>query len=335
MDDASRGVSNSDPAALAATDPNTTRRTAELRSEIEQTRVEMSETIEALQDKLTPANLVADARDSVKEAAGRKVQQMANTAEGMADQVLDSSIVQTVRSNPLPAAMIAIGAGWLLLKRRSASDSSRGAYSGGRRTREWRQYGSSGTAAEREGSYGATSYGGPYGSGGTTGGLGSGSSAAVGTSGRGGNISAGGGHYPGGVEDGGAARGTYGNPGWDRQSGGGFERVIRDNPLALGAAAVLVGAAIGMSMPSTEAENEWMGEARDSVMDSAREMASSAAETLGDVASQVQGAAGGASQAVGGTTGSSGSSTGSTGSTGSTIGQHSTGSTIGGSGSIG
>jgi len=49
-----------------------------------------------------------------------------------------------------------------------------------------------------------------------------------------------------------------------------YHTVRQDNPLALGACALAVGLAIGLTLPSTEREDELMGESRDSLMDQAR-----------------------------------------------------------------
>jgi hypothetical protein len=45
-----------------------------------------------------------------------------------------------------------------------------------------------------------------------------------------------------------------------------MQRMLRENPLMIGAAAIVVGAAVGMALPETERENELVGEARDSVV---------------------------------------------------------------------
>jgi hypothetical protein len=40
----------------------------------------------------------------------------------------------------------------------------------------------------------------------------------------------------------------------------------RENPLALGALAIAIGAAIGLSLPHTHVEDEWMGEAKERLL---------------------------------------------------------------------
>lgn len=85
-------------------------RTREIRAEIDQTREEMSETVNAIQARLSPGNIAAKAADSVKSAAREK-----------ARDVVESDSVQYVRANPIPTAMIGIGiAGltWLALRGR-------------------------------------------------------------------------------------------------------------------------------------------------------------------------------------------------------------------------
>jgi hypothetical protein len=52
-----------------------------------------------------------------------------------------------------------------------------------------------------------------------------------------------------------------------------FERWMRENPLAVGAAALAVGAAVGLSAPATDTENAWLGEARDGLVDRVQDVA--------------------------------------------------------------
>lgn len=60
--------------------------TEEIRSQIEQTRAKMSETIDAIQNRLSPARLVTDAKEKVKDGAERAI--------------------QVVTSNPVPMTLI-------------------------------------------------------------------------------------------------------------------------------------------------------------------------------------------------------------------------------------
>jgi len=59
-----------------------------------------------------------------------------------------------------------------------------------------------------------------------------------------------------------------------------FQRVMRENPLAVGAVSLAVGAAIGLALPQTQRENQLLGEARDTLVERAQGLAQ---ETLGKV----------------------------------------------------
>lgn len=67
----------------------------------------------------------------------------------------------------------------------------------------------------------------------------------------------------------------------------GFERLLESNPLMVGAAAVAVGATIGLALPETESENEWLGETKDSMMERAQDVATQMRQAAGDIAGQV------------------------------------------------
>lgn len=47
----------------------------------------------------------------------------------------------------------------------------------------------------------------------------------------------------------------------------GFDNMLEDNPVALGALGIAAGAMLGAILPSTEAEDRWMGDMRDRVAD--------------------------------------------------------------------
>jgi len=67
----------------------------------------------------------------------------------------------------------------------------------------------------------------------------------------------------------------------------GYNHLLRDNPLALGAIGIAVGALLGAALPSTESENRLMGEASDDLADKARQAvqtgADKARDTLQDI----------------------------------------------------
>ena len=253
----SEGATRDTRAAGAAGRAKTTRsardtdmRTRELEAEIADTREELSETVEAIQEKLRPSNIISEGTDAVKTAATERVRNMTDTATDTAYRVVEST-----RENPWPALMIGAGVAWLLIDRTRDGRSDSARYQSSRY--QVPGYGTSGRRLSmdiddaddwaRERQYGAASYG-SYGSG---------------TSAR-------------------SIRDTT------RRAQTGLQRMLRENPLLVAAAAVLTGAAVGGALPQTEKENELMGEARDQVMDRAQGAAREAADSVRDVAGAVQ-----------------------------------------------
>src|SRR5688500_18879409 len=73
-------------------------RTRHIRADIEQTREDLCDTVNATQDRLHPSTLASNAVDSVKDAARERLRDIA-----------DTETVQYVRANPMPTAMIGVG----------------------------------------------------------------------------------------------------------------------------------------------------------------------------------------------------------------------------------
>lgn len=249
MDDRTEGV-----AEEAVAD----HRTEEIRAEIEQTREDMSETIDAIQEKLRPSNIVAGATERVKEATTEKVRHMAYRASDAAD-----------RQTLLPAALIGVGTAWLLMNRRRAEPSDYYQESPG----AWRntEYSGSDDAHRAVGTRGGDE-----------------SRSAIDVSGMAGRAS------EMAERAGERASEMARNAGTavrqsTRRAQNQLQRAINDNPLAVGAVAAILGAAIGLALPETERENEWMGEARDNVVDKAQELAREAKEKVKSAAGDAVG----------------------------------------------
>ena len=83
----------------------------EIRSQIEQTRAGMSDTIDAIQSRLSPKRVLADARDSVNEATVGRMKRLTQRTNGSGGGVL-----QRVQDNPLPVALMATAAAGLLVR---------------------------------------------------------------------------------------------------------------------------------------------------------------------------------------------------------------------------
>lgn len=93
------------PNEVVAEDP------VEIRAQIEQTRTEMSETIDAIQTRLSPSRVMADAKETVATATVDKVKRLASQANGTKEIVLD-----TIQQNPLPVALAAVAAAGLMFR---------------------------------------------------------------------------------------------------------------------------------------------------------------------------------------------------------------------------
>ena len=238
----------------AATNAAPEHRTREIRAEIAQTREEMSETVNAIQDRLSPRTIASNAAESVKQAASERARDIA-----------ESDSVQYVRSNPVPSAMVGIGiAGlaWLYFGGRDVPAYSRRSFSTRPRRRtaydtyEASEYSSPSAAARNR----SAAYGSEYGSR---------QDAAEDIAARGAAMAS---------ELGREARQTT------RRVQSRLQQTWNESPLLLGAAAAVVGAMVGMAVPETERENEWLGETRDSMVEDVQ-------QTVRQTVSKVQDAA--------------------------------------------
>jgi len=148
----------------------------EIRAEMEATRVEMSQTIDAIQDRLNPDDLKEQAKDIAKDVTEQVTEHVKETlhnataqakeavrdatvgrAERMFDNASDTawevreSVIETVKSNPIPAALVGIGLGWLLMNRGEKNRQYRGSARHDGET--YRQYGSSAYGYGTRGTY--------------------------------------------------------------------------------------------------------------------------------------------------------------------------------------
>jgi ElaB/YqjD/DUF883 family membrane-anchored ribosome-binding protein len=215
----------------------------------------MSETIDAIQERLSPRNLASQAKASVKEATVGRVKQAARNVSDSASNIAESTketavdVAESVRHNPWPALLIGAGAAWWLIDR-----SRRSAYD--RRT----------AVIDYEHDDGTTGY---YQAAGVD------PSAAYGF---------------GDVYD---TRYTTRRSAWNGASR--IRELLQRNPLAVGAVAATLGIAAGLAIPETERENRLMGETRDNLAERAKDAAQGAVEkakqVAGDAASEVAGEA--------------------------------------------
>jgi ElaB/YqjD/DUF883 family membrane-anchored ribosome-binding protein len=225
----------------------------------------MTETIDAIQEQLRPANIVSNATESVRNATVGKVKQMARSARnsfrGDSGVGYDDNygVMDRVRENPIPAAIAVASIAWIAFSgRRTGRRTSPAIYGS---TRDGEPF----VRETRIAAYDEED-----------------SSAAYGYEGEGVARRA-----QSALRDSGErvrrATSTAQN---------GVQRLMRENPLAAGAIAAAVGLTVGLALPETRRENELMGETRDAVVDRAKGAARQAAERVQDAAQQVQDVAG-------------------------------------------
>lgn len=92
-----------------------------IREEIRRTRTRMSDTIEELGDRLNPKRVKADLKRNLHDATIGKAEHMARVAAHRVDDTRHS-LMDSIRENPIPAAMAGIGLGWLFLSSRKDHD---------------------------------------------------------------------------------------------------------------------------------------------------------------------------------------------------------------------
>lgn len=225
------------------------------------TRAQLGGTIDALRRRLDPQTLK------------RQINHMMRSTDG------STGLAETLKSNPIPLAMIGIGIGWLVL-----SGTGGGGYGG--QVRDWADRSTRGARSRVQhamdmvsetahdvgdraagtlqsmrdrvtGEHGAHGRSGPGGPGdGPTGHRGA---PEHGTPGHGAPGSGEAIHGPTGSSTFGRIRRGAG------RSASGLWHLVDDYPLAAGLMGLALGAAIGAAIPSTETENEWVGDWGDEI----------------------------------------------------------------------
>lgn len=264
------------------------RSTDDIRHEIEQTRQRMGYTIDALETRLDPNRLKQEAKQTLRDQTVGRVEQFADNA-GETVKGASTDVFETIKSNPLPAAIAALGLGWLFIESRNRSTSQYTNYRGTPRAGYPYPYYPSGSR-QFQGQMGDQGRMGQM--------MDRGQEQAQQMAGAvqdkaqqvAGQVQDQAQQVAGQVQDqvgqwaDAAQEGAY-------QVRSRFEQLMDENPLLVGAAALAIGAAIGMSLPSTSKENELFGDTSDKVKDQAQAKASDTMQKAQQVAQRAGDAA--------------------------------------------
>ena len=206
-----------------------------IRRDMAQTRVQMGRTLNELQDRLNPDTLKQQAKDAAYDATIGRVGNMVQNA-GESIRQTGNGFVQSIKDNPLPAAIAVLSVGWLFSRARASAST------GTTTTFSTEKIGDKAEEMKLRASRAADN-----------------AQEQIRCVARQAQV-----------------RG--------REMGQSIQRSFYDNPLAFGLGVVAVGVALGLVFPSTELENEWMGEARDRLASKAQEAAHGALDKVDELA---------------------------------------------------
>lgn len=226
-----------------------TRRPEEIESEIESTRAEMDHTLEAIQRKFSPGQLLDQTLAYFREGPGE----------------FGSNLGTTIKQNPVPVTLVGLGLTWLMAASWSAP--SRVSYShqetsstvGGSRSPSLGERLGEGKSRVAEGAGSARHK----------------AEEAAGSMRHTASEAMSGARHQAGQIIGKAQHQTerlgHSVHQQTQRIRGGFQYLVQEQPLVLGALGMAVGAALGAGLPRTRQEDELMGETRDDLVRRAEE----------------------------------------------------------------
>lgn len=242
-----------------------TKSAEDVEREVEESRLELDRTVDALKERMTPNQLFDDASRAV----------------GGAGRDMLSSLVNQAKENPMPVAMIGLGLAWLMASSAKSHRPHDGTY--GSSPYEPRSFGPDGGAHR----LGDTAHR-----------LGEKVSDGVHAAGsRASDVLS---TAQGRVQDA-AASATQAGRSAARQVGmraddyrhqaqRTFQDAMDRDPILIGGLALVVGAAIGAALPATAAEDSWVGETRDKLLDKGKDAVEDGFQKAQGVAQSAYGA---------------------------------------------
>jgi hypothetical protein len=255
-------------------------------AEIDDTRADLGHTIDEIGRRLEPGNVAREAGQSVRDATTRKVDHMTSGIQQTVDDVRRgdaSGILDTITRNPIPTAMVAMGLGLLFMNRGAQAPRNGNGWSYASRSDD-RGWGGWPDQASRNRGGSSSASGSSFDPGATFDRASSRVSSAVDDAGE--NVQQLADEAGRRVQDMGDTLGQTATrvgdqAGWRvRRGTSEARRMFDENPLAVGVVAVAAGAAIGMLVPSTDAERQTLGPARDRFVDQAAQQVNQAIDSI-------------------------------------------------------
>lgn len=240
----------------------------QIRADIEDTRTEMSQTINEIQERLSPEHLMGQVKETVREATIGKVEQVmdkiadatepARKAVGQAKTAIKQtgmSVGDSAWRNPIPVALIGLGLGMIMVRRYRGNGRDYQARPTPDRTNlDGDQFPYGSTTDATMGSVNQIKA--------TASDLAQQSTTAL-------------------SELGTKAKNSVTTVGTR------LGQALRENPLAVGAVAVAAGTAVGLALPSTRLESKYFGETSEKLVDNAQAVAREAIDTVQSAAQQM------------------------------------------------
>jgi ElaB/YqjD/DUF883 family membrane-anchored ribosome-binding protein len=243
--------------------------TEELRQEIQRTASKMGDTIGEIQDRLSPDHLIQQAKDNVREAASGKVKNIMHSGTEMAQNAAERArgvgnhLAWYAQAHPIRMAITAGVVTWLVMRNRNTNSQMWYGESDTAWETDRDEFGTDASVRNRVGEYA--------------------SSARQAVSDYAASARETASDYAASAKEtvneyaataastarsatqrvGSAARSSYRSA----------DSWVHENPLAAGAIAIAVGAAVGLAVRATEYEDRVLGETRDQAMARAREVA--------------------------------------------------------------
>jgi ElaB/YqjD/DUF883 family membrane-anchored ribosome-binding protein len=262
-----------------------------LRHEIQDTRGRMSETLDELSVRLNPNRIKEQVKENIREATVGRVEHMARHASERVNETR-LGLMDTIRDNPIPAAMIGVGIGWMLFNGRRSHTHPASTWSDTGRSGDYNR-----------GYYGDLSATTPRLQQDDAGGIGSSISPIEepGVMDRLRSKASDVGDTAGDVID--TARERVSDVSERVQNAASnvadttryqvrrledrFSDTLHENPLAIGAAAVAIGLVAGLAIPESRREHELMGGAREQLVERVRDRAEDVKDRVQNVAERV------------------------------------------------